>query len=101
MQTITVTELKARIDNGEKPIIIDVREPYEFEDFNINGRLIPLGNIQAAVPDLEEIADEEIIIHCHAGSRSAAAADFLTKQGFSNVKNLTGGMVAWKAMVGV
>lgn len=101
MQTITVTELKARLDNGETPIIIDVREPYEFEDFNINGRLIPLGTIQAAVPDLEEIADQEIIIHCHSGARSAAATDFLTKQGFANVKNLTGGMAAWKAMVGV
>lgn len=101
MQTITVTELKARLDLGEKPIIIDVREPYEFEDFNINGRLISLGNIQAALPDLEDFMDEEIIIHCHSGARSAAATDFLTKQGFTNVKNLTGGMVAWKAMVGL
>ncbi len=101
MQTITVTELKARLDRGEKPIIIDVREPYEFEDFNINGRLISLGNIQAALPDLEDFMDEEIIIHCHSGARSAAATDFLTKQGFTNVKNLTGGMVAWKAMVGL
>ncbi len=101
MQTITVTELKARLDRGEKPIIIDVREPYEFEDFNINGRLISLGNIQAALPDLEDFMDEEIIIHCHSGARSAAATNFLTKQGFTNVKNLTGGMVAWKAMVGL
>ena len=101
MQTITVTELKARLDRGEKPILIDVREPYEFEDFNINGRLISLGNIQAALPDLEDFMDEEIIIHCHSGARSAAATDFLTKQGFTNVKNLTGGMVAWKAMVGL
>ena len=101
MQTITVTELKARLDRGEKPIIIDVREPYEFEDFKINGRLISLGNIQAALPDLEDFMDEEIIIHCHSGARSAAATDFLTKQGFTNVKNLTGGMVAWKAMVGL
>lgn len=101
MQTITVTELKSLLDRGEKPIIIDVREPYEFEDFNINGRLISLGNIQAALPDLEDFMDEEIIIHCHSGARSAAATDFLTKQGFTNVKNLTGGMVAWKAMVGL
>ena len=101
MQTITVTELKSRLDQGEKPLIIDVREPYEYEDFNINGRLISLGNIQAALPDLEEFMDEEIIIHCHSGARSAAATDFLTKQGFTNVKNLTGGMVAWKAQLGI
>ncbi len=99
MQTISVTELKTRLDQGEKPLIIDVREPYEYEDFNISGRLISLGNIQAALPDLEEFMDEEIIIHCHSGARSAAATDFLTKQGFSNVKNLTGGMVAWKSML--
>ena len=99
MQTISVNELKARLDKGENPIIIDVREPYEFEDFNINGRLIPLGTIQANLPELEDLADEEIIIHCHSGARSAAATDFLSKQGFANVKNLSGGMVAWKAML--
>ncbi len=101
MQTITASELKSRMDKGESPIIIDVREPYEHEDFNIKARLIPLGNLQAALPDLEEFMDEEIIIHCHSGARSAAATDFLSKQGFSNVKNLTGGMVAWKALIGV
>ncbi len=101
MQTISVSELKARLDKGENPIIIDVREPYEFEDFNINGRLISLGNIQASLPDLEEYMDDEIIIHCHSGARSAAVTDFLTKQGFKNVKNLTGGMVAWKSMIGM
>ncbi len=101
MQTISVTELKTKLDNGESPIIIDVREPYEFEEFNISGRLIPLGSLQSALHDLEDFMEEEIIIHCHSGARSAAATDFLTKQGFTNVKNLTGGMVAWKAMVGV
>jgi rhodanese-related sulfurtransferase len=99
MQTITVEELKARLDNGETPIIIDVREPYEFEEFNIHGRLIPLGTIQAALPDLEDHADEEIIVHCRSGARSAAATDFLSKQGFANVKNLVGGMIAWQAML--
>ena len=97
MQTITVHELKARLDKGEKPIIIDVREPYEYEEFNINGRLIPLGNIQSALPDLEDLADEEIIVHCRSGARSAAATDFLSKNGFSNVKNLVGGMLEWQS----
>ena len=101
MQTISVSELKERLDNGELPTIIDVREPYEFEEFNINGRLIPLGTLQAVLPQLDQLADEEIIIHCHSGARSAAATDFLAKQGFTNVKNLSGGMVAWKVMIGV
>jgi len=100
MQTITAEELKARIDKGEKPFIIDVREQYEFDEFNINGHLIPLGNIQSALPELEEHTDDEIIIHCRSGARSAAAVDFLTKQGFTNVKNLTGGMIAWQAVEG-
>jgi rhodanese-related sulfurtransferase len=99
MQTITVHELKARLDKGENLIIIDVREPYEYEEFNINGRLISLGNLQANLPDLEEIADEEIIVHCKSGARSSAATDYLTKQGFSNVKNLVGGMMAWQTMM--
>ena len=101
MQTITVQELKNRQDKGENLIIIDVREPYEYEEFNINGRLIPLGNLQAALPDLEDLIDEEIIIHCKSGARSSAATDFLSKQGFHHVKNLTGGILAWQAMMGV
>ena len=101
MQTITPQELKARLDRGEKPFIIDVREPYEFEEFNINGKLIPLGTLQMALHDLEEHADEEIIVHCRSGARSAAATDFLSKQGFSNVKNLEGGMLAWQNMLGL
>jgi len=97
MQTITVEELKAKLDKGESPLVIDVREPWEYDEFNIHGKLIPLGNIQASLPDLESHADDEIIIHCRSGARSAAATDFLTKNGFTNVKNLTGGMLEWQA----
>ncbi len=100
MQTITVTELKARLDKGETPIIIDVREPYEYAEFNIGAKLIPLGNIQSQINELEEFADQEIIVHCRSGARSAAATDYLSKQGFSNVKNLSGGMLEWQAQFG-
>jgi rhodanese-related sulfurtransferase len=100
MQTITVNELKSRLDKGEKPIIIDVREPYEYEEFNIGAKLIPLGTIQSHIHDLEEFAEDEIVIHCRSGARSAAAVDYLSKQGFSNVKNLTGGMLEWQAQFG-
>lgn len=100
MQTITVTELKARLDKGETPIIIDVREPYEYAEFNIGAKLIPLGNIQSQINELEEFVDQEIIVHCRSGARSAAATDYLSKQGFSNVKNLNGGMLEWQAQFG-
>ncbi|MBI1305873.1 MAG: rhodanese-like domain-containing protein [Bacteroidetes bacterium] len=98
MNEITVTELKERLDKGEKLNIIDVREPWEYEEFNINARLIPLGELQANIDDLDEWKDQEVIVHCKSGGRSAAACDYMTSQGFTNVKNLRGGMLAWQEM---
>ncbi|MCC6722744.1 MAG: rhodanese-like domain-containing protein [Bacteroidia bacterium] len=97
MQTISSEELKDRIDKGTPPIIIDVRELYEYDEFNINGILIPLGNLKESLAEIEKYRDMEIVIHCRSGARSAAATDFLTKQGFSNVKNLVGGMLDWQS----
>lgn len=97
MADITVSELKSRLDAGEQIHIIDVREPWEFEEFNIGARLIPLGELQLQVDDLEEIKGEELVIHCRSGARSAAACSYLTGIGFTNVRNLTGGMLAWQA----
>lgn len=95
---ITVNELKQRLDAGESLNIIDVREPWEFEEFNINGKLIPLGELQGRIDDLEDLKDEEVIVHCKSGGRSAAAVDYMTRMGFRNVRNLVGGMIAWQAM---
>ena len=92
---ITVQELKQKMDNNEDFVLIDVREPYEYQEFNIGGKLIPLGDIQAAIVDLEENIDKEIIVHCRSGARSAAAQQFLLKNDFKNVKNLSGGILAW------
>lgn len=94
---ITTTELKQRLDAGEALNIIDVREPWEFEEFNINGKLIPLGDLQGKLDDLEAWIDQEVIVHCKSGGRSAAAVDYMTRQGFKNARNLTGGMMAWQA----
>ena len=74
MAEITVEELKQRMDAGEKLHIIDVREAWEYEEFNIGAELIPLGELQGKVEDLEDIREEEIIIHCRSGSRSAGSA---------------------------
>lgn len=101
MQNITVEELKARIDAGEKLHIIDVREPDEYEVFNIGARLIPLGKFQNMdVDELEPLKEEEVILHCRSGKRSMTAALILESMGFTNTKNLEGGMLAWQEKFG-
>ncbi|MBO9593032.1 MAG: rhodanese-like domain-containing protein [Niabella sp.] len=97
MNTITVQELKKRIDNGEKINLIDVREPAEYEEYNIGGKLIPLGNIQnMEVDELEPLKEEEVIIHCRSGKRSAAACMLLDSMGFKHTVNVEGGVLAWQ-----
>lgn len=96
MNDITVQELKERIEKGEALNIIDVREQYEYDEFNIGARLIPLGDLPAHVDDLDDLMNEEVIVHCKAGGRSAAAKAFLIQNGFTNVRNLLGGMMAYQ-----
>lgn len=101
MQNITVEELKTRIDAGEKINLIDVREPAEYAEFNINGTLIPLGKVQSMqIDEIEDLKDEEIIIYCRSGNRSGQACLFLDAMGFKNTKNLVGGMLDWQDKFG-
>lgn len=93
---ITVEELKQRIDAGEKLNIIDVREPHEYEEFNIKARLIPLATLPQMIDELEELKDQELIVHCRSGARSASAKAFLESSGFKNVRNLLGGILDWQ-----
>jgi rhodanese-related sulfurtransferase len=97
MADITCEELKERMDKGEELTVIDVREPHEFEEFNIGARLIPLGTLPAKVGELETLKDQEVIVHCRSGARSANAKMFLQDHGFSNVRNLLGGMLEWRS----
>ncbi|MDX1939598.1 MAG: rhodanese-like domain-containing protein [Saprospiraceae bacterium] len=97
---ITVKELKEKMSNEDGFILIDVRESYEHADFNIGGNLIPLGDIPAAMGDLEEYKDSEIIVYCRSGRRSANAQAFLQQNGFKNVRNLIGGMLDWEDTFG-
>ena len=100
MQTITVEELKSRLDNGEKLHVIDVREPHEYEEYNIGEKLIPLGQIQTMqVDEIENLKNEELIIHCRSGKRSAMACQILETMGFKNTKNLEGGMLDWQEKI--
>ena len=98
MPDITASELKQRQQAGETPTIIDVREPWEFEESRIDGsQNIPLGTLPAKLDDLEDHKDQEVIVHCKSGGRSASAKAFLTQQGFTNVRNLEGGITAYQA----
>ena len=97
MTTITAEEVKTRMDAGEKLHIIDVREPHENTEFNIGGTLVPLGNIQSMqLDELEELKNEELIFYCRSGNRSGQACLILEMAGFTNVKNLIGGMLYWR-----
>jgi rhodanese-related sulfurtransferase len=100
MEDIYVQELKQRLDQGEDLIIIDVREPWEYEEFNIGALNVPLSQLPSALLDWDEWKDREVIVHCKSGARSAAAKALLTQQGFSAVRNLLGGMMEWQASYG-
>ncbi len=96
---LTVEELKAKLDAKEDFLLIDVREPYEYEEFNIGAKLIPLGNIISAAEELEAWKEKEVVIHCRSGARSAAAQEILLSSGYKKVFNLEGGILAWKERI--
>ena len=97
---ITVEELKQKLERGDKFVLIDVREPYEHEEFNVGGNLIPLGMIPAAVEGLEDHKNDEIVVYCRSGGRSGQAKSILQAANFTNVRNLEGGMLAWTKQFG-
>ena len=91
---MTVTELKARMDKGDAPTLIDVREPSEHQICNIPGAtLIPMAQVPSRLGEFDPNA--EIVIHCKSGGRSAKVAAFMREKGFTNVHNLAGGVLAW------
>jgi molybdopterin/thiamine biosynthesis adenylyltransferase/rhodanese-related sulfurtransferase len=91
---ITVTELKQRLDRGDKLRIIDVREPNEYQINRIPGsELIPLGELPRRYAELDPA--DELVMQCKVGGRSAKAADFLRSVGFKHVLNLKGGILEW------
>jgi len=97
MEDITIDELKARMDQGEALHIVDVREEYEFDEFNIGAQLIPLGELSDRLDEIEDLKELELIVHCRSGARSGRAKEYLESEGFSKVRNLIGGMLAWQA----
>ncbi len=97
MTNITAEEVKKKLDAGEQINLLDVREPHENAEFNIGGTLLPLGKIQSMqIDDIEDQRNEEVICYCRSGTRSMMAAMVLEQLGFTNTKNLTGGMLGWQ-----
>ena len=98
MREITPVELKAKMDAGEDFLLVDVREPSEFQFAKIPGAvLIPLGEIERRYEELPE--DKEIILQCRSGMRSAQALGFLQAKGYTKLANLKGGILAWSDTV--
>jgi sulfur-carrier protein adenylyltransferase/sulfurtransferase len=96
--SISVRELKRKMDAKEKFALIDVREPFEYEIAKIDGaKLIPLGQIAEHAAEFEP--ESEVVVHCHGGGRSAQAVELLRRAGLTNVYNLEGGIDAWSEEV--
>ena len=92
---ISVEQLKQRQDAGDKPFVLDVREPHEYAIVNMGAPLIPVGQIGSRLNEIPVGKDEEIVVHCKSGARSQKAALELKAAGFTKVKNLAGGITAW------
>ncbi len=95
---ITPKEVKEKFDRGDNFLLLDVREPHEFQIGRIAGStLIPIGELPKRVSELASA--EEIVAHCKSGVRSAKAVDFLKQSGFKKVRNMKGGILAWSEQV--
>lgn len=88
------------MDRGEEVVLIDVRQPDEHEAFNVGGQLIPLQSLPHRLEEIKQHRDDEVVVYCRSGARSGNAQRFLRQQGFKNVRNLQGGMLAWQETFG-
>ena len=89
MQDATVSEVKKRLEHEDPFIFIDVREPWEYEEFNLGAKSMPLSTLMNTASELLDHKDDEIIVHCRSGA-----------MGFTKVRNLTGGILAWQTQFG-
>ena len=92
---ITVHDLKKRMHDESSFLLLDVRQPDEYETANLNGKLIPLAELPNRLEEIDSYQDQPVVVHCRSGKRSAKAVSFLRKQGFEQVVNLKGGILAW------
>ncbi|GGZ15960.1 hypothetical protein GCM10007049_05240 [Echinicola pacifica] len=96
MEDITVEELKERLDKKEEFAFVDVREEWEYEEDNLGALNIPLGQLANNLGEIDEFRNQEIVIHCRSGARSANAKKFLETKGYNKVRNVIGGIMAYR-----
>ena len=98
MDEITVEELKARLDRNDRPVLVDVREDWETKLCRLENAIhLPIEELEFRTDELDR--NDDIVVYCHHGVRSAAVADYLRRLGFARVRNLAGGLDAWAATV--
>lgn len=98
MEDITVKDLQTRIEKGEKFNFLDVREEWEYEEDNLGAQNIPLGELPMRLSEIESWKDEEVVVHCRSGARSGNAKKFLEGKGFTKVRNVLGGILAYREL---
>ncbi len=98
MEDISVEELKERLDKKEEFAFVDVREEWEYEEDNLGALNIPLGQLPHQLDQLQKYKDQELIVHCRSGARSGNAKNFLATKGFNKVRNVLGGILAYRKL---
>jgi rhodanese-related sulfurtransferase len=98
MEDITAAELREKLEKKEQFIFIDVREEWEYEEDNLGAKNIPLGQLPFQLEEFESAKDSEIVVQCRSGARSGNAKKFMESHGFTKVRNLLGGILAYRAM---
>jgi rhodanese-related sulfurtransferase len=101
MKEMSVQSLYDRKSSGENFILLDVREPYEHEEYNIGGTNIPLSELAFRVDEIKALGEDEIVLYCQSGNRSALAQKLLSMQfNIQNTINLLGGAKSWREIIG-
>jgi sulfur-carrier protein adenylyltransferase/sulfurtransferase len=96
---ISVQDLHKKLKNGEKVFILDVREEFEYDISNIRGYLIPVGELENRLFEIDDKKELEVVVHCRTGKRSADAVKILEENGFKNARNLAGGINEWAEQI--
>ena len=93
---MTIAEYKQLRAEGSEHLLLDVREPHEYQEQNLGGMLIPLGDVMMRSSEISEWKSKKVVVHCRSGKRSAMAQQLLQQLGFSDIHNLEGGILAWE-----
>lgn len=99
MEETTVQELKKKKEANDDFLLLDVRENFEYMVSNLDGKHIPLGQLETRLKELEEYKNKEVIVMCRSGGRSSQVASLLRREGFDNAVNLKGGIKAWASEI--